>query len=90
MTTKAPLTLQPAFQPVDGGQIEMVGRLVEQQQIGLAGQSATDRGTAPLTAAGAGGIARQVDAKLVGDGPTSWRGGASARAGSNPSASRSR
>jgi hypothetical protein len=45
----------------------MVGRLVEQQNLGLHCQRAGDRGAAALAPAGAGGVARQIDADLVGD-----------------------
>ncbi len=42
--------LQFAFQPFDGRQIEMVGRLVEQQDIGLRRQHAGKRGAARFAA----------------------------------------
>ena len=35
-----------ALQPLDGGQVEMVGRLVEQQDVGLGRQHAGQRGAA--------------------------------------------
>ena len=38
------------LQPFDDGQVEMVGRLVEQQDIGLGGQYACQSGTAALAA----------------------------------------
>ncbi len=45
----------------------MVGRLVEQQQVGLLPQCPCDRRPAPLAAAGGCDRPRQVDPKLVGD-----------------------
>ena len=39
-----------ALQPFDGGQVEMVGRLVEQQDVGLGRQHAGQRGAAGLAA----------------------------------------
>ena len=45
-----------AFEPFDGGQIEMVGRLVEQQNIGLRRQRARERGAARLAARQMGGV----------------------------------
>ncbi len=45
----------------------MVGRLVEQQHVGVLRQRARDRRAAPLAAAGGRGRARQVDPELVGD-----------------------
>ena len=62
------VTRQPVFQPVDGGKVEVVGRFIEQQQIGLAGERPAQRCPPPLAARGAGGIARQINAELVGDG----------------------
>ncbi len=46
----------------------MVGRLVEQDQIGLLRQRAGDGGAAFLAAAGGGGRAGHVDTELAGDG----------------------
>ena len=59
--------LEPVLEPFDGGQIEMIGRLVEQQQIGALGKRAGDRGAPPLAAAGSGDRPRQIDTELVGD-----------------------
>ena len=44
----APVEL--ALQPFDGGQIEMIGRLVEQQDVGLRRQHARKRGAARFAA----------------------------------------
>ena len=63
----ASIATQPAFQPVDGGQVEVVGRLVQQQQVGLAGQRAGEGGAAAFSTAGALGLACHVDAQLPGD-----------------------
>ena len=49
---------QFAFQPFDGGQVEMVGRLVEEEQVRLGCQHARERGAADLAA-------RQVRRVLV-------------------------
>jgi hypothetical protein len=59
--------LQPVFEPFDRGEIEMVGRLVEQQHVGILRQRARDGGAAALAAARGGGLAGQIDAELVGD-----------------------
>ena len=45
-----------AFQPFDGRQVEMVGGLVEQQDVGLGRQHAGQRGAAGLAAGQARGI----------------------------------
>ena len=58
---------QPVFEPFDGGKVEMVGGLVEQQQIGLARQCATDRGAAPFAPACGFRLAVEIDAELVGN-----------------------
>ena len=58
---------EPAFEPVDCGEVEVVGRLVEQQHVGVLRERAGDRGAAPLAARGARGLAAHVDAELVGD-----------------------
>ena len=58
---------QPLLEPFDRGDVEMVGRLVEQQHVGVLRQRADDRGAAALAARRGRGLARQVDAELVGD-----------------------
>ena len=45
----------------------MVGRLVEQQHVGLLRQRAGDRGAAPLAARGGGGRPVEIDPDLAGD-----------------------
>ncbi len=60
--------VEPALQPVDGGQVEMVGRLVQQQQVRLLRQRAGDGGAAALAAAGGGCVGGHVDTELAGDG----------------------
>ena len=50
--------LQPVFEPVDRAEIEMVGRLVEQQHVGILRQRADDRRPPPFAAAG--GVRRRA------------------------------
>ena len=64
---RALVAAKPGFEPVDRREVEVVGRLVEQQQIGRLRQSAGERGPAPLAAARAFGRSRHVDAELAGD-----------------------
>ena len=59
--------VQPVFQPFDGGDIEMVGRLVEQQQVRLFGQGADQRGAAAFPARSGGGIAVEIGTETRGD-----------------------
>ena len=47
---RARIGAQMAFEPVDGFRVEMVGRLVEQQQVGLLKQQAAERDPAALAA----------------------------------------
>ena len=47
---------QFALQPLDAGQVEMVGRLVEQQDVGQRRQRAGQRGAARLAAGQRGGV----------------------------------
>ena len=47
---RAGIGAQVAFEPVDGLGVEMVGRLVEQQKIGLLEKQAAERDAAPLAA----------------------------------------
>ena len=61
------VALQPILQPFDRAEVEMVGRLVQQQDVGVLRQSPRDCRTPPFAAAGRRGVARQVDAELVGD-----------------------
>ena len=63
----AAITLKPAFKPVDRAKVEMVGRLVHQQQVGVLRQRACDRCAALLAPACALGPARHLDAELPGD-----------------------
>ena len=46
----------------------MVGRLVEQQHVGILSERPGDGGAAALAPGGGGGGAVEVDAELVGDG----------------------
>ena len=59
--------VQPVLEPVDGAKVEMVGRLVEQQDIGILGKCADDRSAPPLAAARAVDLARKLDSQLVGN-----------------------
>ena len=56
---------QRLFQPFDGGQVEMVGRLVDQQHVRLGSHGAHQRHPARLAAGKARGIGIVVDAKLA-------------------------
>ena len=47
---------QLALQPLDAGQVEMIGRLVEQQDVGKRRQRAGQRGAARLAAGQRGGV----------------------------------
>ncbi len=59
---------QHLLEPFDGRQVEVVGGLVQQQQIGIAGQR-PGQGRAPaLAARKPGGIARSVEAEAVEEG----------------------
>ena len=53
------------FQPGDGGQVEMVGGLVEQQDVGRRGQHAGQRGAPRLAAGEAGGVLRAGEAERL-------------------------
>ena len=57
----------PVFDPVDRRDVEVVGRFVEQQQVGFAGERAGDGGAAALTSTRGLRFARQVDAELIGN-----------------------
>ncbi len=59
--------VEPVLEPLDRAQIEMVGRFVEQQDVGVLGQRPGDRRAPPLAAARGRGRAIKVDAQLVGD-----------------------
>ncbi len=59
--------VEPALQPVDRDDVEMVRRLIEQQDVGVHRQRADDRRASSLAAARRLGLARQIDAELVGD-----------------------
>ncbi len=53
---RAAAACQFAFQPFDGGEIEMVGRLVQQQDIGRGRQHPRQRGAAGLAAGDMRGV----------------------------------
>ena len=59
--------LEPFLEPFDRAEVEMVGRLVEQQHVGLLRQRPRDRRAPPLAAAGGRGRPVEVDPELVGD-----------------------
>ena len=54
-----------AFQPFDGGEIEMVGRLVQQQDVGRGRQHARQRGAARLAAGEMRGVFVAVQPELL-------------------------
>ena len=82
---------EPVFQPFDGGQIEVVGRLVQQQQIGLAGQRPGRSRRAVVRRRWRCRPRGQVDAQLVGNRFAPRVGRALLRhAAQSPSACRSR
>ena len=59
--------LQPFLQPFDRAEVEMVGRLVEQQHVWFLRQRARDRCAPPLAPTGRRGRTREIDPKLVGN-----------------------
>ncbi len=59
--------VQPVFQPFDAGEVEMIGWLVEQQEVRFAGEGAGESRTAPFSSAGGRSIALHVDAQLAGN-----------------------
>ena len=61
-------TFEPILEPADRSQIEMVGRLVEQQHVRRLRQRPDDRRPPPLAAAGGRRRAVEVDAELLGNG----------------------
>jgi hypothetical protein len=56
-----------AFQPFDGGEVEMVGRLVQEQNIGRGGQHPRQRGAAGFAAGYVGGVFIAVQPELFQD-----------------------
>ena len=54
---------QLVFQPLDGRQVEMVGRLVEEQDVGLRRERSRDGGAARFAAGQAAGAAVRVEAQ---------------------------
>ena len=61
--SRAKLVLEPG----DGGDVEMVGRLVEQHQLRRLGKELGERGPAPLAARGGGRVAGRVEGQALGD-----------------------
>ncbi len=53
------------FQPLDGGQIEMVGWLVEQQNVGIGGERAGERSAAGFAAGQVAGVFRAGQAEFL-------------------------
>ena len=49
-----------ALEPLERGDVEVVGRLVEQQQVGIAGERARERGARQLAAREAGEAAVEL------------------------------
>ena len=64
---RAGVARQPFLQPLDRGDVEMVGRLVEEQHVGLLRECADDRRAPPLAARRGRRLAREINAELVGD-----------------------
>ena len=64
---RAAEALEPRLEPFDRGDVEVVGRFVEQQDLGLLRQGAGDRGAALLAARRRRAGPVEVDAELVGD-----------------------
>ena len=64
---RAAKALEPFLDPFDRTDIEMVGRLVEQQHVRILREGTDDRGAATLATRGLGGFASQIDAELIGD-----------------------
>jgi D-alanine transaminase len=58
---------QPFLEPFDCGEVEMVGRLVEQQQVRFARQSTADCGAALFAPARSFGFAVEINAQLIGN-----------------------
>src|SRR5581483_12385032 len=54
-----------AFQPLDGGEIEMVGRLVQQQDVGRGRQHPRERRASRLTAGEMGGVFVATKSELL-------------------------
>ena len=63
----AAIAAKPVLQPVDRREIEMVGRLVHQQDVGRLRQRPGDRCPAPLATRGGGRGTIEVDSDLRGD-----------------------
>ena len=59
--------VKPVFQPFNGAQVEMVGRLVQQQHVGVERKRAGDGRAAAFPARCRRTGARQVDAQLISD-----------------------
>ena len=56
---------QAAFEPFDAGQIEMVGRLVEEQHVRLSGEHAGECRLAPLAAGKGGGRGGGIEPEIA-------------------------
>ena len=63
----AGVAAEPVLEPFDRGEVEMVGRLVEQQHVGILRKRPGDRGPAPLAAGRGCSGTVEVDPELVGD-----------------------
>ena len=64
----ARVAVQPILQPLDAGEIEVVGRLVEEEHVGVLRQCSSDRRAAAFAPAGGRDGPRQVELDLVGNG----------------------
>ena len=59
--------LQPAFQPFDGGDVQMIGRFIQQQHIGGLRQRPGNLGPSTLTARGGDRRSVEVNPQLIGN-----------------------
>ena len=63
----AVIAAEPVLQPFDRGEIEMVGRLVHQQDLRILGKRPRDRRPPPLAARGGRRRPVEIDPELAGD-----------------------
>ena len=62
----ATAAIKPVFQPFDGADIQMVGWLIQQQQVGRFGQHTHQRGAATFAARCRGSGAGEIEPDLIG------------------------
>ena len=73
------LSAEFTFEPFDGRQIQVVGRLVEQQNVGAVAENAGERGTARLAAGEAGRVLGTGQAEFVSIVPVTHAGASATR-----------